>query len=78
MRPGRGTCTAQRVPQGAAPTGPCEIHGRYVEKSNIASGDHMENQPLRDNQKRARKLGEPSGTRTLDPLIKSQALYQLS
>ena len=24
------------------------------------------------------KLGEPSGTRTLDPLIKSQALYQLS
>ena len=23
-------------------------------------------------------LGEPSGTRTLDPLIKSQALYQLS
>lgn len=25
-----------------------------------------------------RKAGEPSGTRTLDPLIKSQVLYQLS
>jgi hypothetical protein len=24
------------------------------------------------------KLGEPSGIRTLDPLIKSQVLYQLS
>ena len=26
----------------------------------------------------AEKLGEPSGIRTLDPLIKSQVLYRLS
>ena len=31
-----------------------------------------------ETQKKAKKLGEPCGTRTHDPLIKSQVLYHLS
>jgi hypothetical protein len=41
----------------------------------ISTNERRQDQP---DAEVARNLGEPSGIRTLDPLIKSQVLYRLS
>ena len=63
---------------------PSSTHRASVRSSNVVDEDswhHFGTTPGEeeiDDLEVAGNLGEPSGIRTLDPLIKSQVLYQLS
>ena len=61
-----------------------KLIGGYIQKVADGGGLYISGEPWpssRGKKKRLPKLGSlctPSGARTLDPLIKSQLLYQLS
>ena len=60
-----------------------DVYGRWLPKKPVQGGvnildDLKTHLPGSRSVAKPRKLGEPSGIRTLDPLIKSQVLYQLS
>jgi Phage integrase family len=65
-----------------------QTYGRWLPKrpvrggvnilGDVLIGSKLGSRSLRQTQKRPEKNGEPCWDRTSDPLIKSQALYQLS
>ena len=74
-----------RLTNGPRPCGSCRLRIRGCRKgrenSHVLDPSSFSNRSSRFDLRRegfSRKNGTPSGTRTLDTLIKSQVLYQLS